>query len=287
MFCFNRLWIAGRLGAGFLLIAACLPAAAMPLDTDRQWLSVGGTYCYRNTPNGTPTCPNVGTASGFLDHTVERADVYWQGFNVSLKGGGSTSASTLKALVAGNSGFARSTAIIEDTYLLTGPAGELVSIEAVIVADGSADIVTRSTGQLNGGAFATVRIGDAMQTDGTDLVSSFAQDTYFPGYVNPDLGLNPDLVHDDFDLRATHALEVLPGTTFDLAFMLEVQATNGAIVDALNTATIDFVLPDGYSLTSVLGFGAASATVSEPAAIVVFATGLAGLLIRRRRRSRL
>ena len=144
----------------------------------------------------------------------------------------------------------------------------MAAVTVIVPAGVFTTIVERQT--LAAGAFATVRIGDAMQADGTDLVSSFAQDTYFPGYVNPDLGLNPDLLHDDFDLRATHALEVLPGTTFDLAFLLEVQTTNGAIVDALNTATIDFVLPDGYSLTSVLGFGAASATgsVAQPVTAV-------------------
>jgi hypothetical protein len=90
-----------------------------------------------------------------------------------------------------------------------------------------------------------------------------------------------------FDITASHTFaNVLVGNSFTIAFGLRSFVSVGQ-VDMLNTAGISFILPDGVFLTSALGgeFGVQAEAVPLPAALPLFAGGLAliGFLARRRK----
>lgn len=263
-----------------LALATPVRADPIPDPTDRQWLSVGSGYCYANAPNGTPTCPGGGTATGSIDPATEFTDPYWKQYGVYIGGGGSTSANTLRVFVRANSGFSRTTAVIRDTYVLLGPAGT-VDIGAAFTADGSVDILDTGVPGVGfaGQAYATIAIGTGMSTGGTSVVGYLAGDVYETGFVN-----SP--AHFEFDLATSVTKTVTVGTAFDLAFVFQVHGSIAYQADGLSTGLIDFTLPDGYTLTSTLGWTSptATTTVPAPASVAILAVGLVGLRIMRPRR---
>ena len=89
--------------------------------------------------------------------------------------------------------------------------------------------------------------------------------------------INAQGIH-PFDLLATHGFDVVTGTPFQLVTALQLSMsvfqTGSVEGDALGTATLGFVLPAGYTISSAQGFG-----VPEPgaSAAVLGALGVLGL----------
>jgi hypothetical protein len=87
------------------------------------------------------------------------------------------------------------------------------------------------------------------------------------------------------DIMATYTQDVTVGTPFSLAYQIQLfsSSLNGTF-DFLNTGAVGFTVPEGYSITSVGGFGA---PVPLPGSVVLMGSGLLGLVgvVRWRRRS--
>lgn len=281
MFC-NSLRTVLVIGCAIAYLAVSGLASAGPLSTDHQWLSVGANYGFNPAQNGTPTVAETG--SGFIDPTSEFTDPYWQNFGVFQGGGGSTSANTLRVYSEGNSSFTRATAVVEDTYTLSGPAGS-VSIEVQFSADGFIDIIQNPPFSYEVGVgSAKIEIGSSMVHSGTqsglDINGFIVGDNFGTGIVNNQNG--DKVLHYDFDLLATHTMTVATGTPFGLAFLFETHGVSGVRANGLNTGLIDFTLPEGYTLTSELGW---TSPVPEPTTHVLIGLGLAGFSFARRRKS--
>jgi hypothetical protein len=275
------------IGIGFVFMAVASPASAGPTTSDHQWINVGGSYCVNPSTGGASTCSETG--SGYIDPASEFTHPQWQSYGIFQGGGGSTSANTLGVFSKGNYGTTRTVAMVEDTYLLSGPAGT-VSIGVNFSASGSFDITrTYIHPYENGRGNAYLDIGTSLSrtgsTAGTYISGSIygANDDYTTGYI-VNSGGNQNL-HYAFDMLATHTMNVSAGSSFSLAFSYIVTGTGGVIGNGLGGGLIDFVLPEGYTLTSDLGWtspSASSVPTSEPTALVIFGLGLAGLGAMRR-----
>jgi len=137
----------------------------MPAPGDRMYVSVAGTNCIYPVVIGAGTCPGAGSASGVLP-IQEFTHPFWETFDVDLIGGGSTSANSLQIYLETNTGFGRTTAVIEDTYVLNGPAGA-VDIDVALAAEVIIDLVLGPTVPWGQG-FSSIRIGTGMSVAGTD-----------------------------------------------------------------------------------------------------------------------
>src|SRR5262249_23261762 len=97
--------------------------------------------------------------------------------------------------------------------------------------------------------------------------------------------LGPSPFSVPIDITATYTRMVSPGDVFDVGYELTASTVEGA-VDLSHTAGISIDLPAGYSVTSVLGFGAGpNGGVPEPStwAMLLFGVGALGAAARRRR----
>lgn len=257
-----------------------------PDADDRMWLSVGGTSCHSEAApgvNGTPTCPGGGSASGVLDPSLERAHSVWLQNGATLKGGGSTSANSLAVFLQSNNMFGRSTAVIEDTYVLSGPAGD-IDLGVVFSAEGVFQILQHPIGRILGQGSAQIGVGGGMGTNGASVLPILASASFETPLVN---GGSPAPF--PFELGVAFDLPVTVGSPFDLAFLLNVSSTHAVQANALNTALIDFVIPEGYALTSALGWTSpfqvgVPTPVPVPAAVWLFLPSLAALGLMPRRR---
>lgn len=266
----------------FLPQAASAVVVVQPEPGDRQWVAVGGTNCHGSeSPNGTPTCPGGGTASGSIDPATEFASAFKQGFGVTLKGGGSTNANALRIYVESNTGFSFVSAAIEDTYTVTGPSSGDVSITARITADAMAASRVTTIGEVFGSAQLFLAIGTALSSSGRDVLNHIADDQVSTGQLQSTAAVAYELV-------AEETMTITPGDAFNLAYSFAANGTAGIIVDGLSTATIEFDLPDGYAITSTLGFSAGttsnSTEMSEPSALALLAPVLLLVVSRQCRR---
>lgn len=170
---------------------------------------------------------------------------------------------------------------LHDTYTVHGPAdlmGDTVTIEAVMRVEGKHASVTNVHGNVRHvSSSIRGRIGTWSGRLDNYLVNEF------PGSFN----YSTDSFHSGayertFDFTVTHEREVVVGETFDLAYSIDLSA-GGARLDASNTATIDFVLPEGITLTSDLGWTSPH-VVPEPSTLMLAVTGGALLALVGRRR---
>lgn len=259
----------------FAVLAVSQAAKAVvivqPDPSDRQWVAVGGGNCHGSErPNGTPTCPGGGTASGFIDPMTEFASAHFQNFGATLKGGGSTSANALRIFVESNSGFSFASAAIVDTYTIVGPDTGATSITARITADATAASRVTTIGETFGNATFSLAIGTGLFTSGRSVVNQIASDEFSTGLLQSTAAVPIQLVAED-------TFTVTPGVAFNLAYAFTVHGTAGIVANGLNTATIEFDLPDGYSISSTLGFSAgttSSSDVPEPPALALLASAL-------------
>ena len=270
----TRFWtalLAYSLGSIILSPAAAAVVIVQPEPTDRQWIAVGGSNCHgSDNPNGTPTCPGGGTASGSIDPTTEFASAFKQALGVTLKGGGSTSANALRIYVESNSGFSFASAAIVDTYTVFGPAGD-VPITVSLAADATAAARNTTINEVFGSATFSLAIGTALSQSGRDVHNHLADDQFTTGLIRSTAEV-------PIELTAQETLTITPGVAFNLAYGFSVTGTAGIIANGLNTATIDFALPDGYAISSVLGFSSGSTSgssdVPEPSALAVLAPAI-------------
>lgn len=256
-------------------------AAVNPLPTDRQWIRIGSNHCFFPSTNGAPTCPAGGTASGFIDPATQHAHPTFQASGVSVLGGGSTEANALRIFIEASRGFSFAGAVIADTYTLAGPAGT-VSLSATLTAEATVTAIPASTGDIFSSVNIGIAIGQGINPGGSGVAVQLASDSLFTNLVTT--------TPLEIDLAVEHAFDVTVGTPFNLAHHFATTNAGGIRVDGLSTATIGFTLPDGYSLTSVLGFqseqtGGGATGVSAPAGLglLAFATGALAALRRRRR----
>lgn len=275
------------LAIGSLAISQTAQAVVVvvPDPSDRQWVAVGGSYCHGSeSPNGTPTCPDGGTATGFIDPMTEFASSHYQNFGITLKGGGSSSANALRIYIESNSGFSFASAAIEDTYTIIGPGSGDVSITARITADATAAARNTPINEVFGSANFSLAIGTGgLSTSGRGILNQIASDAASTGTLRSTAEVPIELVAED-------TFTVTPGVAFNLGYSFSVIGSAGIIANGLNTATIGFDLPDGYSITSTLGFSsgtASSSSVPEPPALalLVSAVLLLGAIAHIRRRS--
>lgn len=266
--------------AGLLMIIALFPglafATTVPLATDNQWLSLGGAYCgaFPTSSSGFPTC--VGTASGSLATDTQYSHQSWaDNLGISQVGGGSISANALRIYTKSNASASRASAVMQDTYTLSGAEGD-VDIKVLYEADGYFNILDDYLGRPAGRGTANIKIGTSMLRDelfgGTDVGGPTVGEGYTTGFIFENKKI-------DFQLKIEKIITVTAGTAFDLAFFFALTNSNAVEGNGLNTALIDFELPDSYTLTSEGGWTSPSALtpVPLPAALPLFATGLVGL----------
>ncbi len=259
----------GTVATVFVFLLTPIAAHAAPM----QQVSIGSTYCSDPAAGfGAPTCPTGVSTTGFLDSTTQHAHPTWQP-TISVKGGGSTSATKLRFFVEANAGFSYASAVIADTYTITGAPGN-IPITVSLTASATAEAVQRPPGDYFGSANFGLNIGTAVAASGRNVVNLLGSDTAASGNL-----FAPGLVN--INMAAMAMLNVTVGVPFDLAYDFSVTGSSGIRADGLNTGTINISVPAGYTITSALGYG-----VPEPA---TFALALAATLFvfGRRKRARL
>jgi hypothetical protein len=208
-----------------------------------------------------------------------------------ISGFGEVTATTMKMSSSTNASGGVSLGL-SDTFLVQGAGSGPVSITAVWHATGTFSSVPHRTIDVLLGA-ALIRIGTLGSTNTTSgtlyNIAAFggpnASKVTSPSNVFSSAGP----VSFNADMTATHTIVADIGSTFDMAFGLTSGFSFGA-TDFSHTATLSFLTPDGVYLTSGLGGTFGDVPVGEtpiPAALPLFATGLAvlGLLARRRRKA--
>ena len=228
-----------------------------PAEFD-TWVTHAGSLCHN--PQANTPCDG---AEGSLP-VEDRTHPTWTAAGRFTSGGGTASANQLAAFVAGNSAFFRLNASVQDTYTLSGPPGD-VDITVHLSAEAHARrLFNPPVGQPAGGMFLIVKVGQAIRSDGETIVNVMSQDVdQMPSGTGP---LEVDLA-----AEISMPLTVTANTPFALAHNLELSGSSAAEADALNTAIIDFTVPDGYTLTSELGW----TPIPEPSMLALCLSGLA------------
>jgi PEP-CTERM motif len=171
-----------------------------------------------------------------------------------------------------------------DTYTLNGPPA-LFGTDAGITVD------LELTGSMTAGTFAppgcpVLAIGGAFTKIGAwDPVNNVFAGP-FPGSTGGNFNFNVPCtsspVTQAVDILASAQLTVTYGTPFVIAY--ETGSSQGAgtlTADFADTGVISFILPNGASITSDRGFGAA-AGAPEPGSFVLAGLGVLALGLRRR-----
>lgn len=149
------------------------------------------------------------------------------------------------------------------------------------------DFTVDGFAQVNGVVLSVRRCEDANCNSGAFAVQTYSPTGFSAPVVNGELSavLDIDFVHTLYEITASFSFEttIFSGSTFGVG---------PKTIDFSNTATLDLVLPDGFTFTSLSGtFLSANAfnadlagTIPAPATLALLAPGLV-LLSRRRPRS--
>jgi hypothetical protein len=142
-----------------------------------------------------------------------------------------------------------------DVFTLAGPGGGPVQITARFRADGAANLPNQG-GALGPGGNATVELFTPGGPAGDSFSRGLGQVPYV-GAVSSDTNGTPYL-------EALVSFDVTPGTPFALSYRLTAQSRNLSSIDMMNTATLAFTLPAGYSITSIGGYGTQTTPTPTP-----------------------
>lgn len=195
-----------------------------------------------------------------------------------IVGGGSVEAGVLhgylSSAIGGNTTTVNSVSMdvdARDQFTVDGTiAGETISITAHLLVAGVVDITT-SLGANSATAHASIGTGWNGTYGGISAFKATASD--FTGYITSNSTI-------PLSAEAIYTFDVVTGTSFQLSYgmQLDTRATyTGGMTEAdfLNTATLSFDLPAGYTISSLGGYG----VVPEPATTLLLGIGLAGLVV--------
>ncbi len=195
-----------------------------------------------------------------------------------------------------NSSFAQVGGAVADVYTVSGGTpGETLSFDAHFHVSGTMVTVPypNPLGDYAGSSRYSVSAG--LGLNGTNTTSGnpvidlpfgrFSQQVFvIHGPASP-TSLRLEFAEVTLDDEFVIPLTVTVGDPFPLAFGLQVDHGTAIESNLLNTATVSFALPSGYSIDSVAGFG--SAAVPLPPAALLFAPALLVLgAVRRQGRRR-
>lgn len=244
----------------------------MPNDT-RQWIHLWGTSCVNRVRDGRISANAVscvaatnGTSLPLADYSGMATRKYGLNTFASASSNGNSLHSYLRT-----TGAAHLDNYIRDTYTLfsdTLALGTLVNITANLAVNA---IITRALVDPLGVNYCNIGLC------ATGGVNTSINDSAF-GYGSISMGGNTTLKQINYTSSKT--LSVAIGTPFDVIYKMSLGSVSNTAtsfaVDASHTATIGFNLPTGARLTSVLGYGATTATTSvpEPSSISIFLLAL-------------
>ena len=312
MICTRRCSAATGVCVALVLGLSGVPAFArfitMP-PTARTWLDIRGTAGVEIDADGFPVNDSIGQffASEGAIPFAEYDSVLplMQGNrlpNLHLFASGSADGNALKSFISGQHD-GRTIANMQmynssrDTFTLAGTpeqVGQSVTLVAHFDADGTASLFGGSNGNPAarvGTVNVTAKMGtftpvlspgnrEDLRVNAFDAASTATfQLNRFAGMANVSGGV---------DLHTTHTFTAVVGTPFDIAYGLNLDAfdsftgtagINGYTVDLAHTGMIDFDVPAGYSLTSVLGWK----PIPEPSSIGLLGLCAVGLLLAARR----
>jgi hypothetical protein len=252
----------GALAAlALLLSAATVEAATIPKpDGARSWILVSGSDCDDDGPNVNVDRGHcIGEVSvldtpGDLGHgQIPNAFEQYAGAMIGpemMRG----------YLETTNAQFGWMDMSMVDTYTLissTLPIGTVVPVTVSFRAVGTMYPSFVCCNAWGSGAFS-IKIGETFNPSPIVIpentrvgslpspTASAALPFVYPRNSGADVPI---------DLTATHTLNVTIGTPFDLAYQITTNAIKSRI-DFSNTATINFVVPEGTQMTSTGGYGA-------------------------------
>jgi hypothetical protein len=287
--------------------ARAVPYQPPPDFSFRQWAVIDSADACRTPLGARPVCGQsaAGDLSPFTSTTNTTSSLGT--ISNTATGSASSSANTMRAslsLSATNSSGGVSTTSgnlnnsMFDTYTYTDPAllfGAPTNVTLTFSAEGfyrrnqvfSLGGVTIEVGTFDGATFADPRCPPASpfctyNEDGR--VTPLPGATAFFGENLSFAGASEAV---PFAIAVVRPFAVLNGVPYDVAYGLNISGFN-IFVDASSTAHIDWELPAGTTLTSVLGWtdpdaAPAPSGIAEPASLTLLG-GLAALLALRRRR---
>jgi hypothetical protein len=262
-----------------LTAATAAPVLAAPINCSTNTAACdaielgGGPYVMFRDNNGRW----LDILSPFSIHVDDTSTGQWHSI-----GDGSLATGQLKILadslqsVAAVEAFSMVTA--QDIFTVTGAPG-VISITATFNADGNANLPDVG-GALGPGGSATAELCGP----GCGIlyrIDTFARGTGEVPYVGP------------IDLQTSVTFDVTIGTPFTMFYRLAAQARNTSDIDMLNTGSLGFVLPQGYTISSLGGYSSLQPTptpnpaVPEPSTLTLMGLGGAFVVraVRRRRMS--
>jgi len=174
---------------------------------------------------------------------------------------------------------------LRDTYTVQGTGSGAFDITVTLHATGTAKGIAAGSNIVLLGGQVTLTIG-TFNIDPPTVIPTV--DPFVPGTTRAQQALPVTVSASDFtipiDVMVSYTRSVHVGDVFDIAYEMASDTGKGT-VDLSHTATIAFDTPTGVYLTSALGgtFGDAPTSVPAPAAGLLFATGLGGLALMRRK----
>ena len=238
-----------------------------PPDFD-SWIYHAANYC--SSPAQTAgLAPCGGSATGSLA-VIDRAHPDHDAGTNNI-GGGVVSPNKMAAYYESNRSFQRVSTAIQDIYTVSGPPGEIDLLVRLNAEAEASRVVPFGSTQPLGRVTLRAQIGTSLRSTG-QLGGGFA-------FASDELPSGVGPLSDLLVAQAMAERTVTVGEAFSLAFVMILEGTSGARADARNTALIEFDVPDGYSLTSELGW----TPVPVPPALALLATATLPLIRRRRR----
>lgn len=249
----------GPLGCGGEFgVGGCPPYAELTYGTG----SIGGSiYEYDASTLSQTVTGSTATVSGTVDLANGELKVFAQGLedgDVSTASGGYIIASAT------------------DVFTLHSANSGTVDFSVLLTADGTGSIANHGYS-----AQATLQIGVPGGGGGNFDSGVYQSDNNVP--LGAQFSLFSTLpANQGNPLAATEIFTVPLNTPFSMGYSLRADVQQGSILDLSNTGHLNFILPDGVTITSMGGYGVS--TVPLPAAFWLFGSGLVGLLGFARRR---